>query len=301
MTVGIAALAMRSNAIVLMADKLITHANDLKLEREETKGGWLPEGWLALYAGGTTFADAVLSHLPALVEKQAEEGKRFGDYEMDVLQTFHDAYLDVWDFVVEQEIMRPRHVTMREYREQLDPALRERIDADRAKYADEVAPDFLVCGFDSVGIGHVLRVGLDTMEKEGAFSAIGSGGDVAHARLVWQKTNADDELARVVYEVYTAKRHAEMELHVGEDFDAYVMYGNGQSKLRAISPDSKATLRTVFSYYDQTPFRIATRPQERTALPEPPADWERAFIYNKLPLPDHLVPIRKSILGEDEP
>lgn len=298
MTVGIAALALRGKAIALMADKLITEKGDLKIEREQTKGAFLPNGWLALYAGGTTFADAVLAHVPAVFEKAVEEKGHSLGLAFEVMDAFHRGYLDIWDFFVEHEVLRPRLLTAEQYRTGEGGEARELIEAERKAYEEDVAPEFLLAGFDDDGVGHVMEVGLRTMEETLSFGAIGSGAETARARLLWQKTSPDDELARVVYEVYTAKSHAEMEIHVGAKFDAFVMYGNGEANLRAISPKTKELLRTVFRHNDQSPFRIARRPEEEAPPPPPPDNWERDFIDKILPLPEHLAEIRKSILGK---
>ena len=299
MTVGIVALALERKAIVLMADKMITMAADLGVEQSETKGAFLPNGWIALYAGGTTFAQLVVGHYPPILEKAVADG---ADPLLPavVMDSFHRAYADVWDYVVEHEILRPRHFTREEYQSGIaDQATREAVEQEReAKERDE-SPEFLLCGFDAQGFGHIVNVSLRSEELSGAFDAIGSGGPVAHARLVWQKTNENDELARVLYEVYTAKVQAEMNRFVGPGSDAYVMFGNGQDNLRALSDDSKRRLAEVFRFNDRTPFRMARRRSEIGKEPiEPDSDWERAFVDFKVPLPDHLREIRERILRD---
>jgi len=298
MTVGIAALALEGKAIVLMADKLITEKGDLKIERDQTKGAFLPNGWMALYAGGTTFAELVLSHVPAVFEKAVEK-----QYTLmlasEVMDLFHKGYLDVWEFLVEQEILRQRLLTADQYRAGIsDQTTREMVEAEKRTMEEEYAPEFLLCGFDNDGNGNIIYIGLRDLENSGAVGAIGSGGPTALARLIWQQTNQNDELARVVYEVYTAKAHAEKHAYVGPGFDAFVMFGNGYPNIRRSSEPTKGLLIDLFKYHDQTPFRLARRPGERSEPKHPADDWEKTFIEEILPLPDHLVAIRKRILRQ---
>ena len=116
--------------------------------------------------------------------------------------------------------------------------------------------------------------------------------------MIWLQTNPNDELARVVYEAYTAKAHAEKNAFVGPSMDAFVMFGNGQDNLRAISEPTKRLLSGVFKYHDQTPFKIARRPGERAERLMPPdPNWEKTLIKEILPLPVPLAQMRDRILG----
>ena len=276
-------------------------AGDLKFEDRDVKAMWLYNGWIALYAGSPTFAGMVVSHGGGRLEAvEKEDGKPVLE-PFAVMGIIHDAYLNIWDLKAEDEVLRPRFLNLELYRKGIsDDAMREATDEELAVFEHEDTAELLLCGFDSVGQAAIVRVDLRTQERESGFGAVGSGADIARSRLIWQKTQPSDELARVLYEVYEAKAHAEMNAFVGPSVDAFVMYGNGERNLRMISEDTKTALNAVFRYNDQTPFLIARRDGE-LERPAPSQDWEGVLIEQKLRIPDHLIARRRVALSFASP
>jgi hypothetical protein len=277
MTVCIAALALNRTRIVGISDRQRT--GEYKIEENTTKSFWLPNGWVAMYSGSPTFALSALqrAHRGLL---QARLGVQ-GDWNrVDVPRTVHAALLDQWRDGVQSEVLAPRFLDIDSYRTK-DDKTRAEAETAIAWYRDNVACDLLVCGFQPENHGNLLVITLDGWQSENHFASIGSGSRVAESRLTWQKTDSQDQLGRVLYEVYTAKAHAEMDAFVGKQIDGWVLMKNygwpDQSDMpnamRLISDDTLTLLDGVFRYYDQTPFQSARRPTEDVP-PAPPKNWE---------------------------
>lgn len=298
MTVGIAALANGATRIVLMTDKQMT--GDYKIEEPTEKTYWLRNGWVAAYAGDRDFAIRTVHRTNAMLgeyEKQKIPWDR-----IDMGNVCHEAMTAQWRAAVSQIVLAPMFVELDTYRSK-DEKTRNEAEAAIKKFRENRTAELLLCGFSTDSrnpgrhIGRLFIIRLDDgPTEEFHFAAIGSGAGVAQSRLTWQKTNKNDPLRRVLYEVYTAKAHAEqMDAYVGKESFAYVLVQNWDlnpttenDAARVITEDAQAFLDTIFRYYDQTPFKKARRDKEATQ-PKPPDDWENtlnAFLADVLPTPE---------------
>lgn len=291
MTVCIAALAEGGRAIVLMADKQLTGGHDdLKANMAFAKAMWISHGWLALFAGSPTFAEMVLGK----ANQTLRDSGKVPTHAQQTVTLVRDSLLYTFRYCVDKYVLGPRALDAALYEKGgYDAVTRRELEIAISDYARDETCDLILCGFDTVPEspfpGNIFTLSIDGFERERAFAAIGSGARVASAHLTWRGTGLSDRLARVLYEVYEAKSHAEMNAYVSEDLDAWVMCGNGRENLREISVDTKYLLRAAFRFNDQTPFKTVRRDDE-VPLPDP-GNWEDALIKDQqLVLPAHLTP-----------
>lgn len=278
MTVGIAAIAERGQRIVLMTDRQLT--GEYRIEEETAKQVWLANGWNAAYSGDRDFAYETIQR--ANVRLGAAR-QRVGSWDaVDVGNEVHEALIEQWVHAVSRDVLRPMFLDTHTYRSS-DDKTRGEAEAEIERYREDRACELLLCGFTSGMGGRIVRVALDGHSEEHHFACIGSGRTAAAARLTWQRTDRKDPLRRVVYEVYTAKAHAEMDAFVGKEVDAIVLvknwnYGDAtdeSNSMRPLSDRFKELLDQVFRFYDQTPLRKARRAREVESSPHrPPANWE---------------------------
>ena len=267
MTVGIAALAERGTRVVLVMDKQFT--GTLKTEVERTKSLILPNGWIVAYAGDMTFAEGSVER--AFNKLESARTALGGWDAVNVVEVVHDALLEHWEHAVNRDVLGPRFLNSKTYR-QTDDKTRTEADEAIATYRQDSTCQLLLCGFLGT-TGQIYALDLDGQSHEYEFAAIGSGAEVARSMLTWRKTRASDKLARVVYEAYEAKAHAELDPFVGAQVDALVMTGNvsltgAEPNFRMLKQPIKEFLNNAVRYYDQTPFKRARRTRE-TAIDLP--------------------------------
>lgn len=280
MTVGIAALAEGGARIVLMTDKQMT--GDYKIEEPTEKTYWLRNGWVAAYAGDRDFATGAINRTNAMLEEY--EKQKIPWDRVDMGGTCHTAMTAQWRASVARIVLEPMFLDLDTYRSK-DEKTRSEADAAIKKFRDERTAELLLCGFAARRGGRVGRLFLvkldDGPTEEFHFAAIGSGAGIVQSRLTWQKTNKNDALRRVLYEVYTAKAQAEqMDAYVGKESFGYVLVKNWDGDAatendaaRMITEEAQAYLDKVFRYFDQSPFAKARRAKEPS--PEKPDDnWE---------------------------
>jgi len=260
-----------------MADKQFTAR--LKSEGSVPKILGLPNGWLMAFAGDRAFAEETQFRAWSLMTRAV----RAANDDWDVVSApdlVHDALLEQWRHGVERDVLRPRFLTLDNYR-QADDKTRTEADEAIAAYRQNDTCDLLLCGFFK-DVAQIHVVTLDGQAREYDFATIGSGAEVADAMLTWRKTSATDRIARVIYEVYEAKAHAELDPFVGSELDAFILKGNfmpdARDNLRAMSPAMKSFLRSTLFFHDQTPFVRARRTSESQVpapnVDAPNMDWE---------------------------
>lgn len=277
MTVGVAARSVHGKAIVIMADRRFTLGDgELITEEPIGKAFMTANGWLAVYAGNPTFAEAVVAHASTSWDQMKPEDQPTA--QIGMMKHVHRAYLDEYEDAVERNVLRHRLLDTALWRERsltddFDESLRTEIQREFALYDREYGCELLLCGFDPRGNAQIVTVDLDDQQHEHEWAAIGSGGDIARGRLVWLKTHSYVGLARTLYEVYEATAHASMDPAVGENVNAWIMVRNGGDALMEVPANIMELVRSAFRFYDQTPFKRDRRVEDKTYDP-PPSDWE---------------------------
>src|ERR1035437_465271 len=232
MTVCIGALAAKSKAIVMVADKAITYTSYSSALLQWDVTGLckiLPIGassWHVLMGGDPIFALQVIHACEtSLLDNPGEAGNVWSM--MDCVAA-GDA--SAREKRVEEAVLRPRL---------LDKDALVRRDAALApldqRLADSVADavgqfqidcDLLVCGFDDQREPHLFLVGepgLSNPYDLQGFHAIGIGTDIALGRLLWLEVDQNDPLEEVLYDAFDAKASAEIISGVGYEWDAKVL------------------------------------------------------------------------------
>jgi len=283
-TVAIAARAALGRALVTMTDRQLTiGAWALKAEQPMGKGYWGPGGWTCMYAQDSTYAEAVIAR--ATIEWQGMAPEKRPTYQIGMLKHVHNAYLAHHFDTIDDSVLRPRGLTLAIWQERMthkdfDPSLRAEIQREIDETDREAGCDLLLAGFDSGSApeGHILTVGLRHEAHDTEWAAIGSGAEIAHGRLAWQRTSSFDVLQRVLYEVYEAARHASQNPAVGQSLSAGVMTGNGEKNFHDVPPRIMSLLEAIFWNHDRTPFRNpAALRGDDPSIPPLQADWEVAL------------------------
>jgi CheY-like chemotaxis protein len=190
MTVGIAALAARRRAILLIADKQFTdEASGLRVGGHDLKAFQLVNGWIVLYAGDPTFA--------TIVVHRAENQLRAGAVRLTdaVVATnwLRDAYLAVYEEEVDRVVFRPRFLDRARFLQRAyDEATIRDIEARPDRFQVDGTCELLICGFDGDDEGQVIKVAADLGDITDSHASIGSGAPFADAHLAWRRTQSSD-------------------------------------------------------------------------------------------------------------
>lgn len=292
MTVGIAALAERRQAIVLIADKQFTdEASGLRVSGHDLKAFQLVNGWIVLYAGDPTFATLVVQR----AENQLRSGVLRLTDAVGAMNWMRDAYMAVYEDEVDRVVFRPSLLERDRFVQRTyDEATIRGAEAQIERFQISGTCELLLCGFDADDEGQIIKVTMDACEISDSYATIGSGGAFADAHLAWRRTESSDPLPRVVYEAYEAKLHAELNAYVGTRDDALVMVSNERGEVRLLSDDTKELIRVTVMSQDFTPFRSAAARREE-AVPQPPRDWERVLVEDKLGPISHALRNRRRV------
>lgn len=192
MTVGIAAMAERSKAMVLAADRQMT-VGDTRYEGRIAKKREIGYGWRFLFEDSATRADELSTEIIERLSDRSTTGP----------------------------------ITEREMRVGVKAAFLELRKRTVKKAKDEFDLGILLLGFDekneAVGF-RFFEWGEEETIRDIGFAAIGSGRDAALAALAHYGAPMDDPLWRVLYKVYEAKRRADRLItSVGATTDMWIM------------------------------------------------------------------------------
>lgn len=235
MTVGIAAVCADRKAIVLMADRRLTHGDGLVTDAVMPKkrgllqsGGKGRAGWQLLFAGNTATMEAVLEKVRTVTEPL--EGTKVAASVL--LGHLAKGFQQAWWEEYENNILKPRLLDRRSFRERpkewadLSDSLVEEVESEAGQRAQPFGVDFILAGFganDDLPVLATVRDGEVEPEMMTGFTAVGEAEGVSMARLIFTKMSPADQLERALYKVYDAKAHAELFGSVGERTQAWVM------------------------------------------------------------------------------
>jgi len=229
MTICIAAVCDRARACVVAADREITVGFPINIgfEHHERKIEALSNTCVVLSAGNALVAEEVISRT-----------KR-GAVDDDVSHAcaaVREVYMGVHMERAEQVILRPRGITLKEFKEfgaqRIPLAIYQQMD--QLFFNFTLNTEFLIAGVDASGghIGWVHYHGvqgggwLESFDKLG-YQAIGTGG--SHANILLSLTGQHRELSvpETVFNVYAAKVNAEVAPGVGPSTDMAVITESG--------------------------------------------------------------------------
>ncbi|HUO17900.1 MAG TPA: hypothetical protein VMX38_23185 [Verrucomicrobiae bacterium] len=234
MTVCVAAIAAKSKAIVMIADKAITYGTERPMLADVGIKKILPigeTGWHALIAGDPSFAKEVIDRC---VEDISDKGKpqnaAFPATARSMMHCLRDAYKAVRGQVVSDKVLSPLLLT-----EDKLSTLPESLQIQMYENMSEVkiTCSLLVCGFDLKGVPHIFSInspGIAANHDIPGFHAVGIGRDVAIGEFYRFETEVDESLEAALYEAFDAKATAELILGVGYEWDCSVLVADKEPK-----------------------------------------------------------------------
>lgn len=229
MTVGIGAICENGKAVVVAADKMITFGNPMNLQTEPPalkKIFELTEKALLVFSGSTADGEEIIAGARPTIAANPRQPMK------DVAEVVKQSYANHKQRRIEDNILRPM------------------LGADFAKFQNLVAQsptsqilqqvlglimqhnlntDVLIAGLDDTG-AHVFIVthpGQLLPLATTGFGAVGSGAVHAAVRLSLSQHTGAASLIDTLYNVYEAKRSAEVAPGVGKLTDLALIY-NGR-------------------------------------------------------------------------
>jgi hypothetical protein len=231
-TICIAALAEKGQACIVAADREITVSMPLNIafEHHERKIEAISKSCAVMSSGNALIAEEVITRT-----RRAITGA--GDEDMHRAATIlRDTYMQVHIERAEQLILRPRGLTLQEFRDfgaqKIPLPIYQQID--NLFWNFMLQTEFIIAGVDTTG-GHIGWVHYHGVQGAGwlesfdklAYHAIGTGG--SHAGILLSLTGQHRELstAETVWNIYMAKVNAEVAPGVGEFTDMAIVTKDG--------------------------------------------------------------------------
>ena len=223
MTICISAICTENNEdhIVFSVDHMITTGigqfehdiNKYKLLNKNTVGMITGNALLMDYFLEEDFTKKSFSEIEQIIEEKFKQ-KRLEKIQKEILDVFSI------DFEYVKEILKnpitndiQSHILKKVSKERLNTAI-------------------LLIGFENkkAKISEIVDTGIDTYDQIN-FNTIGSGSIQAQNTLLFQKHSRNDDLKTTLYNVYKAKKNAEVMQGVGKETDIGYINKNGITML----------------------------------------------------------------------
>jgi hypothetical protein len=229
MTVCIAAICDNGQRIVVAADRMLTFMSPLNLEfeTEEKKIEQLANGCVALASGNTAYATEILQAVKqkiggnATPEFQAVAEAMKGDYAATKMRKAYETII-LHHLGLDFDSFQKKGGTLPAYLKPQAQTFQQMI-ALSGQFNLQV--DILLAGIDDVG-AHLCLVThpgtLLSLERQ-SYSAIGSGGIHATIYLSLSAHTSHKGLLETVWNVFAAKKAAEVAPGVGRGTDLVVV------------------------------------------------------------------------------
>jgi 20S proteasome alpha/beta subunit len=244
MTVCVAMLCDKSNALVLVADKMVG-VGYIETEPDIKKLIELHKDWSVMFAGDdiTPVSNVVDRVKAGLASEQSLNVQ-------DVISSMQASYEKERDDEADDLYLSPRKWTREQFRTEGKQLLPETLYADiEEKLArHELEIELLVAGFDKSGVGHIFC--LDSKVKRGipqrcdmlGFCAVGGGSVGATYMMYYRKCSPQMKIREALYYAIEAKYFGEYAGNVGMKTDAWILqYGKD-----AIPLDDETTIEKKF-------------------------------------------------------
>jgi hypothetical protein len=265
MTIAIGALANNSRAIVCVADKAITYAQQIQWDADVTKIVPLENNRLtAMFSGSEEPVARVLGKITEnLAEFTPEKIRECAEH----------SYRASLAELIEADVLSPRGLDWKEYRAATSGPRLNRYMQSVAAAVDgyQIECDFLLCGFyddRQPFIGHLRYPGVFADMTRNGVHAIGAGGQYAVNRMLYSESKRSHPVSRVLYDTAYAKFVSEIAVGVGYDTDASI---NTVDRASFVVPVTVMELITdAFAKQERSPFEKRNPKEDR---PDPPRDW----------------------------
>lgn len=268
MTVCVAALAAKTDAIVCIADKALSYGDYIQWDSDNEK-------ILQLNPGRSVVMYSDEGNGPRVLDKIFEKASELSGKPRDhVIRVCEEQYKAAFDDLIEATFLRPRLITRQQYTaaitaSQMNDMLRSL--ADEIKTFD-IKCDLLICGFDGDEVPFILDIqspGIARDMTQVGFQAIGSGWEKAISRLLFSEHKRNHPIERVLYDCFDAKANAEIAVGVGYEWDAEIILG-GKLGSHIVPKEIKELIEKVWGRYQRSPFEKYDPKEYEKG---PPKDW----------------------------
>jgi hypothetical protein len=152
-----------------------------------------------------------------------------------------------------------------------DSAYLNNLKGDLNSFGCEYDCQCLICGMDQNGRPYLYAInppGAVTDWTNTGHYAIGTGSQIAFARLLSVDFKITNGLTHTLYDCFDAKVHAEVRSTVGIEWDGCIIYG--REGIKDLKDDIKPLLDKVWAQRNRSPFKMKKEPDD---MPDPPSRW----------------------------
>lgn len=225
MTVCVAAICAGGDAVIGVADRMLTAA-DITFEPQRTKIWALTTSIIVMIAGDSALQMEILIAVSSEVNARIHASPKDWWLLRDVADLYVKHYNRIRSVRAEAQILLPLGLDMASWisrQRELAPSMAEQI-AQRLTTFELPATEALIVGSDPGGVHiYAVRRGAVTCESGVDFAAIGIGGWHASSQLMFAGHTRKNTLAGTLYLIYTAKRRAEVAPGVGAATDMFTV------------------------------------------------------------------------------
>ena len=244
MTICIAVLCENNQAVVIASDRMIT-AGFLAMEFEHSRSkiDQITPAVVGLTAGDALANTELFRECKATIQQLQSPSVQL------IVDRIKSQFVILRQQRAEDSFLRPRGITFEEFYkkggiQRIPPDLAMVLDREIMHSAFPL--NLVVAGVDASG-AHIYGVrdpGIVSCYDSLGFHAVGSGESHALLTLIGLGQNTTDDIKKSVYQIYEAKRKAEVAQGVGRDTDVGIINAAG---LRVLSEDEMASLSRIYS------------------------------------------------------
>ncbi len=257
MTVVLASIAERGNAIIMASDRMLVMPElTYQFEHDSLKLREI-RGYIVGYAGTSTFADDILSHD---LSDQPKSMKEF-------IKELADFYIKYGNRIAERVLLESLGLTLETFNansQNYPESVRERVYQQLTQ--EKLNVEFIVCGYDNnqAKIYNIGDYGIYSTAHSIGYSAIGIGETHATSFYMVHGFKFATPLREAIFFAFRAKKSAEIAAGVGKCTDICVLEKN---KTPVFYRDGCSLISGLNSIYD-----MYQREQEtlhnKTVVPE---------------------------------
>lgn len=226
MTVCVTALCDAGNAVVGVADRMLT-AEAIQFEPQLPKIRKLTSSTAILWAGDSSLQTELLMAVSSEIQARVELEPNNWWLVRDVADLYAKHYRRIRNKRAESHILSPLGLDPDSYikrQRELEPSIAEQV-ARRLTNFELPSTEAIITGSDPTGV-HIYVASRGSMYcAEGVgFAAIGIGGWHATSQLMFAGHTKFHESPGTAYLLYAAKRHAEVAPGVGAATDMFLIF-----------------------------------------------------------------------------
>lgn len=242
MTVCIAAICDNNQSVVVASDRMLSaHFLALEFDHPDAKIDILASRCVGLSAGDALPTGELFGACAGI-------SAQLSNPQIELIATHvKDKYSELRRKFIEEKLFKPRGITIDDFYQggiirQLPPDVSLTLD-DRVQRTD-YSVELIVAGVDSGGasIFGIVNPGISSCYNRVGYHSIGSGMSHALLSLVSSGQHWSTDLNRSVYNVYCAKKQAELAQGVGNATEMRIVT---QSGIRSVAAKEMETLEKI--------------------------------------------------------